>query len=160
MLLLVGVGLTGLSLLFNIIGLAIPYWVYGSVGSLSSHIGLWQACTPVSTETVCFSIGNDDIDTAFRATRAMELMGMMTIAAAFACAILKQFAMKDRQILPKIGAVFSIVAGVLMIIGCVIFATSEGIDVSTLHAGFGLCVVAGALGIIGGIILFLAARNG
>ena len=46
-----GIGLTAFSLLLNIVGLAIPYWYYGTVlvprpsnVAITVYLGLWQTC--------------------------------------------------------------------------------------------------------------------
>ena len=48
---------------------------------------------------------------ALRAVRACEIIGMLLILGTVVCFLTKQFAMKDRVILPKIGSGLAIVAG-------------------------------------------------
>jgi hypothetical protein len=56
MLVFVGIGLCAASLLINIIGLAIPYWVYASVGDSKYYQGLWSSCAPAGGNTDCNDI--------------------------------------------------------------------------------------------------------
>lgn len=58
MLHLVGIGLCAASLLVNIIGLAIPYWVSYEIGETSVHYGLWSACVSYAGESKCQSISD------------------------------------------------------------------------------------------------------
>lgn len=156
----VAIGVCGASLLFNIVGLAIPYWTYVSVGDVAAYSGLWTVCAPVAAdETVCTSFPSEGLDGAFKAVRAMEILGMLLILAALVCAVLKQFVMKDKVLLPKIGSGCAIAAGILMIIGTIIYATRDGVESSNLHAGFALCIIAGIAGIVGGVVMFLGSKG-
>ena len=56
MLVFVGIGLSAASLLFNIIGLAIPYWWYDSEDGISSYSGLWKVCGSGGGQSVCLDI--------------------------------------------------------------------------------------------------------
>ena len=51
MLHLVGIGLSSVSLVLNIIGLSIPYWFYdntynGTMATYGTYAGLWKTCMP------------------------------------------------------------------------------------------------------------------
>ncbi|XP_060566342.1 uncharacterized protein LOC132725260 isoform X3 [Ruditapes philippinarum] len=159
MLVFVGIGLCASSLLINIIGLAIPYWVYASAGDVKQYSGLWSSCGSVGGNSVCVDIPDAFLDGAFKATRAMEILGMILILAALVCVLLKQFVIKDQALLPKIGACLAIVAGIFMIIGTIIYATRDGLDSSNLHAGFALCIIAGIIGIVAGVVVFMASKG-
>ncbi|XP_053391518.1 uncharacterized protein LOC128554286 isoform X1 [Mercenaria mercenaria] len=171
MLPLIGLGLAAASLLINIIGLAIPYWLYNSGTSkifgrkvtAKAYQGLWSRCVSVSgggqSSSSCTSLSNEYLDDAYKATRAMEILGMLLILVALVVVLLKQFVMKDKAFLPKIGAGCAIFAGILMIIGTIIFATMDGIESSNLHAGFALCIIAGVKGIAAGVVMFLASGS-
>lgn len=54
----VAVVLVGLGVLFDIIGLAIPYWRYLSIDAgtdVSDHMGLWKECVKTVLFQECFS---------------------------------------------------------------------------------------------------------
>ncbi|XP_045177032.1 uncharacterized protein LOC123537396 [Mercenaria mercenaria] len=159
MLAFVGIGLCAASLLLNIVGLAIPYWVYASVGDIKHYYGLWLRCASARGLTECAKIPDIVLNDAYKATRAMEILGMLLILAALVVVLLKQFVMKDKALLPKIGAGCAIFAGILMIIGTNIFATIDRTESSNLHAGFALCIVAGVIGIAAGVLMFLASGS-
>lgn len=48
-----------------------------------------------------------------QAVRAMEILGMLVIAGALVCLVLKQFVMKDKAIIPKVGGGCGVAAGTL-----------------------------------------------
>lgn len=157
---LIGIGIGCIALLLSIIGLAIPYW-YSYDSSLfgiaySVHSGLWQLCTEVRGFTTCRYYKESSLSDAFRAVRALEILGMLFMIGALICAILKQFVMKTQKSLAKVAGGVAILAGVLMIAGIIVYATL--VNVERLHAGFGLCIVAGVFAIAAGAVM-LAAGN-
>jgi hypothetical protein len=46
-----------------------------------------------------------------------------------------------------------------MIIGTIIYATQDGFESSNLHAGFALCIIAGIIGIVAGVVVFMASKG-
>ncbi|XP_045208523.1 uncharacterized protein LOC123560394 [Mercenaria mercenaria] len=150
---IIAIILSALSAILDIAGLAVPYWYSGTVLSLKAHFGLWKSCA----SSICASI--PDAPGALNGTRACEILGMLLLFAALAAAVLKQFVMKDKPILTKLGGGCAIFGGVLMIIGTIIFATDSSLKLlgtgMHLHAGFGLCIVAGILALPAGIVMFL-----
>lgn len=159
--------LSGLSVVLDIVGLAIPYWLYGiddDDGSIF-YVGLWESCgRGADIPEICMSFPGD-VPGAIVATRALELSGMSLLVLALAVTLLKQFVFKDKIILAKVGSVWAVVAGLLMIIGTIVFATDSTIRTAghmsaslglklNLHAGFGLCIVAGVLALLSGIFMF------
>ncbi|KAL4228302.1 hypothetical protein ACF0H5_013733 [Mactra antiquata] len=145
MLVYIGIGLSALSLLLNIVGLAIPNWVVAG----GYKTGLWKMCY----SGICASVPTDS---TIQATRAMEILGVLAISAALVCAILKQFVMKDQKILPKVSGGSAIAAAIFMIIGAVIFAVKYN---TNLQAGFALCIVAGVLAIVAAILILLGFKE-
>ncbi|XP_052254343.1 uncharacterized protein LOC127860356 [Dreissena polymorpha] len=149
-----GLVLSGLSAILDIAGLAIPYWTY--VKDVS-NAGLWSACfSSGERPSVCASIGTAATGTLM-AVRAMVVLGLLLMIGAVVCFLLQKFMMKDKVILTKVAAGLAIFAGILMLIGSVIYATSKELNAegSSLHAGFALCIVAAVLGIAGGVCMFI-----
>ncbi|XP_060600632.1 uncharacterized protein LOC132754063 [Ruditapes philippinarum] len=97
--------LSGISTLLDIVGLAIPYWYHGNVNGVSVYFGLW---TPAGRECVPAMQKMVFVPTAISATRALEILGMLLLMATFVSAVLKQFVMKDKLFLTKIGAACAI----------------------------------------------------
>ena len=50
---IIALALSGLSILFDIIGLAIPQWLVLSVGIYSSSAGLWETCSEGGGNSMC-----------------------------------------------------------------------------------------------------------
>lgn len=147
--------LSGISTLLDIVGLAIPYWYHGNVNGVSVYFGLWTTCGA----GMCASYA--EVPTAISATRALEILGMLLLMATFVSAVLKQFVMKDKLFLTKIGAACAILGGLFMIIGAIVFATNGDLKAVAalanmkLNAGFALCIVSGVLALPAGVVMFL-----
>lgn len=156
---IIAIVLCALSAIVDIIGLAIPYWCYVSGEGGSSYFGLWKSCLPVGGNSVCFSLTTGTGTIA--GTRALEILGMLLLFAALATALLKQFVLKDKPIILKIGAACAILGGVLMIVGTIVFATDSTLKFMRtsagmkLHAGFALCIVAGIFAFPAGVVMLL-----
>lgn len=54
----VALGMTICALVFQIIGLASPYWIYMEFGTVKYYSGLWKECTELK-ETTCTDTNND-----------------------------------------------------------------------------------------------------
>jgi len=158
----IAIGIGGVSLLLNIVGLAIPNWLYKSVGDNTIKLGLWRGCFPTGLGTVCDSYTTDAISDSLKGVRALELLGMLLLIAALVCAALKLFVLKTQAMLPKVAGACAVVAGAFMIIGCVVYAVktkdelTKGLPFSLdLHAGFALCIVAGIGSIVAAVLFFM-----
>ena len=53
---LVAVVLSGIAFVFAVIGTAIPFWNYNSVGDNWVSEGLWQICDHANGNTECYSL--------------------------------------------------------------------------------------------------------
>ena len=53
---IIALALSGLSILFDIIGLAIPQWLVSSVGLYSYSAGLWERCIESGGNSVCIDL--------------------------------------------------------------------------------------------------------
>ncbi|XP_052254342.1 uncharacterized protein LOC127860355 [Dreissena polymorpha] len=150
-----GLVLSGLSAILDTAGLAIPYWSYLSLGKSTVNSGLWSYCSSSGDVSACVTIATASGTLA--GVRAMVVLGLLLMIGAVVCFLLQKFMMKDKVILTKVAAGLAILAGIFMLIGPVIYATSKELKVegSSLHAGFALCIVAAVLGIAGGVCMFI-----
>lgn len=152
-----------LSLLFNIIALAISTWISVSyeAGSYSSStsMGLWKYCTETKNyRSQCVSLIS--VEGYLAATRAMMILGMLLILAAAVCAVMKLFVKKEQERLPKLAGATAIVSGIFMLIGAIVFAAeSSGGATGNLGAGFGLAIVSALLAILAGVGYLVAEKQ-
>lgn len=145
---IIGLVLSGLGLLANIVGLAIPYWGYISN---VSHFGLWQICSEnLLYQFECQDIPSQYSSDKWKATQALELIGMIGMVVTVVLVLLKMTKMRGNDRLLRVAGAVAIVSGVLMIVGCIIFSTEDH-DGYKLHAGFALCIVGGILSIVAGV---------
>lgn len=159
------------SLVADVVGLAIPYWLYYSVGDSKTYSGLWKACDDIHGNTKCNSIKNtfgfSEIPVSLKVTQAMDLLGAILIAIAVVCALLQRCRMPNQTKLYKLAAFLSILAGLAMVVGCIVYATkfrkNAVVHAATkdakFHAGFSLCASGGGLAIIAGIFFIVTGRR-
>ncbi|XP_071144356.1 peripheral myelin protein 22-like [Mytilus edulis] len=151
------------SLIFHIIGFSTTYWyiIKNVVGVKIGHVGLWQECGPAYGRELCFDITGGQF-AQFKATEALECLALVAFVAAVICAFLKMFVLKERGILFVVTGLLNLIAGVIALIGVIVFSTiSRGghmLDASNFHYSFWLCIVGGFGGMFSGIIFILAWR--
>lgn len=136
-----------IALILCIVGEAIPYWYYARLGNVSIYFGLWKWCTTVESLSSCVSFL--DGGGAVNATRALEIIGIVAGIAALCVLRIR----KHLSHVNQIAGGMAIFAGILMLIGTIVFGTDDLQRLTpelNLHVGFALCVVAGILSIIGG----------
>jgi cytochrome bd-type quinol oxidase subunit 2 len=93
----------------------------------------------------------------------LEILGVILLAAAIGSYLLKVLVMKTQGLLHVVASILAGVAGILMIVGCILFGTSYEKDNFShnnmdLHAGFYLCVVAG-VGSLVSAVLYIIDRD-
>ncbi|KAH3876688.1 hypothetical protein DPMN_000537 [Dreissena polymorpha] len=69
-----------------------------------------------------------------------------------------------KALFTKPSGVMCFIAGILALVGCIVFATNSDIKrMLTMgyhyHAGFAMCIIAGVLSLVSGILYVLARRN-
>lgn len=62
MMLIVALVLTICALVFQIIGLASPYWIYLKSGTIKIYFGLWKKCTELQETTCEYTTDNEGIN--------------------------------------------------------------------------------------------------
>ncbi|XP_052702574.1 uncharacterized protein LOC128179205 [Crassostrea angulata] len=95
MMLKVALVLTICALVFQIIGLASPYWVYMEFRTGKFFSGLWKECTELK-EATCTDT-KDDKEDWFKAVQAMSILGFLVLIVAVVMTVLKLFVMKDNK---------------------------------------------------------------
>ncbi|XP_045182172.2 uncharacterized protein LOC123540911 [Mercenaria mercenaria] len=134
----IGLCVSGLALILNIVGVAIPYWFYyGSIQGVPEtgiNFGLWKICASMPESihgpviSMCKSF--DDIEdfslpSEFKATRALEILAILATVAAAVVVCLKMFVRKDDNRLLYAASPIPFIAGLLMIIGAVVFVADN-----------------------------------
>ncbi|XP_060598506.1 uncharacterized protein LOC132752216 [Ruditapes philippinarum] len=159
--LLLGIALTGGALLLCIVATAIPYWW----SSDAVDVGLFRVCgsTILGNKCLEYSDTPDWLD----ATRAMMILAILSLGASILMSILFGFIMKERQFLAILSALLCFAGAGLTILGVIIFGSKHPGDLykvlygdGSLHAGFGLAIIAAIAAGVSGMVVFLAkGRN-
>ncbi|KAL3891910.1 hypothetical protein ACJMK2_004152 [Sinanodonta woodiana] len=157
----IGVACSALSLILDIVAVAIPNWISDS----PVHYGLWKICFSDACFDISdiFSLKHVQEPDYLKATRALLIIGLIMLAAAIVVAVLKMFVMKDNSFLSSGAAGSAIAGGLLILVGAIIFAVKEikesDLTADTLSSGFALAIVSGAIAILAGILFFIGKNN-
>ncbi|XP_045182227.2 uncharacterized protein LOC123540957 [Mercenaria mercenaria] len=171
------VGIVGLVL--NIVGVAIPYWYYYSEAEkgvkASFYFGLWKLCVKAAgfgqegSRCLKFDEFNMKIilPTEMEAVRGLELTAIILIATSIVIAGLRVVMKKGDNKYLKVAGGIACAAGILMIVGAVVFSTSDQMKKLIpivaipfkLHAGFALCIVSGVCS-LAAAVMFIMENDG
>ncbi|XP_048727491.1 uncharacterized protein LOC125645736 [Ostrea edulis] len=116
--LLVALILVICAVIFQLIGLASPYWVTADTATTKTNSGLWRTCTEgVQTGlTTCVDTKDIFLDNDWlEAAQAMGILAFLALLVAVVTTILKLFVMKDKKPL-LFAAIGSSFAGALFIL--------------------------------------------
>lgn len=161
--LLIGIVVTGAALLFNIISTAIPYWW----SSDNANIGLFSGCFKITSYIITVETCRDIGEGAdwVKATRAMMILSILGLGSSILLSILFGFVMRDKQFLALGSAFMCVVAAGFVLLGVIIYGAKasdsyKGLVGGSLHAGFGLAIIAMIASAVAGVIVFLSmGRN-
>lgn len=120
MMLIVALVLTICALVFQIIGLASPYWVYLESGPAKVYFGLWKTCTELQETTDCRDF--DEVKDWLEAVQAMSILGFLVLLVAVVMTILKLFVMKDNKPVLFAGIGTSFAGGIFILIAVAVYA--------------------------------------
>ncbi|XP_048781320.1 uncharacterized protein LOC125683866 [Ostrea edulis] len=113
------------AVIFQIIGLASPYWVTGDTTNLKFNLGLWKLCVEGFSRmevSECYDIKHAKLGDWFKAVQALSIMGLLSLLLAVVMVVLKLFVLKDSKavIFVAIGASFA--GAVFILISIAVFA--------------------------------------
>ncbi|XP_045171523.2 epithelial membrane protein 3-like isoform X2 [Mercenaria mercenaria] len=163
--LLIALVLTCVALLLCIISTAIPYWW----SSDNFDLGLFRYCGTINilgtSSTSCGEFS--DVPDWMKATRAMMVLSILALGASILLSVLFGFIMKEKQFLAILAAFMCFAAAGLAILGVIIYgakAPLKSFDLvygeGSLHAGFGLAIIAAIAAVVAGVFVFLSkGRN-
>ncbi|XP_078315210.1 uncharacterized protein LOC144619842 [Crassostrea virginica] len=161
--LIVGLVLAICAFIFQVIGLASPYWIVTETPFLKMNFGLWEYClqSPIlSHTTICRDVKAIITEDWKDAVRAMSILGMIALLISVVMTTLKLFAMKESKI-PQFVAISTVFAGaVFILIAIAVFAAkmNEGSVIITpfdYHFAFAFCIIAMLTAIASGCIMIV-----
>ncbi|XP_065940680.1 uncharacterized protein [Magallana gigas] len=157
---IVALVLTICAVVFQIIGLAAPYWVFIDGSLFDTWYGLWTTCIKSQTATTCTS--EDAKEDWERAVRAMSILGFLVLIVAVVMTVLKLFVMKDKKPVLFAGIGTSFAGGIFILIAVAVFAAknkdvlaASGVNDFDYHFAFAFSIIAMITAFAaGGVMLF------
>lgn len=158
---LVGLVLTICALIFQVIGLASPYWIFAEFGGNKAYSGLWKSCsyTKVFDTTVCNDLPS--VQDWFKAVRATSILGFISLLVSIVMILLKMFVVKDMKpvLFAAIGAAF--VGALFILISIAVYASkaddsARGASVD-YHFAFAFCIISMLAALVAGVIMIVEA---
>lgn len=158
---LIGLVLTICAFIFQVIGLASPYWIFAESGGNKVYSGLWKSCaySKALDKTVC----NDwpKVQDWFKAVRATSILGFISLLVGIVMILLKMFVVKDMKpvLFAGIGAAF--VGALFILISIAVYASKaddlvRGTSVD-YHFAFAFCIIAMLAALGAGAIMIVEA---
>ncbi|XP_062584113.1 uncharacterized protein LOC134245888 [Saccostrea cucullata] len=164
--LLIALVLTICAVVFQLIGLASPYWTVIDATLVKINSGLWKMCTEtVSTgDTKCEDVTipdgyKDDIN----AVRAMGILGLLVLVVAVIMTVLKLFVLKEKKpvLFGAVGTAFA--GGVFILISIAIYA-DRAKEMNTFdydyHFAFALSIIGMIAAIGAGAVMLVEIIKG
>ncbi|XP_061180367.1 uncharacterized protein LOC133188904 [Saccostrea echinata] len=160
--LLIALLLTICAVIFQLIGLASPYWIFLDLKIAKANAGLWKACTEtvLTGNTICSDVELTD-DDWLKAVRAMSILGFLVLVVPVIMVVLKLFVLKDKKpiLLVAIGTAF--VGAVFILISIAVYAAKtndlyKNIDFN-YHFAFAFSII-GMIAAIGAGVVMLVER--
>ncbi|XP_055998262.1 uncharacterized protein LOC125677535 isoform X1 [Ostrea edulis] len=147
--------------IFQVIGLASPYWINIDGAGTNLHQGLWKSCNDFTGENVCTDLGTPP--DWLKAVRAMGILGVLTLVVAALMTVLKLFVMKDKKpiLLVAIGASF---AGAFFILISIAVYASKASDLLLLsdfkyHFAFAFSIIGMIAAIAAGVAMLMDMKQ-
>ncbi|XP_053381461.1 uncharacterized protein LOC128549139 isoform X2 [Mercenaria mercenaria] len=132
---LVGVGVSGLALLFAILATSLAYWetakfntVSADGGVIDVHVGIWKSCAETDGNKVCYDIDTDRVIIhaesllGYNTVRTTIILGIIFTASAIVPAILVMFVLQTKKVLYSVAAGLNVAAGLFLMIAMAVFA--------------------------------------
>ncbi|XP_045187725.1 uncharacterized protein LOC123545467 [Mercenaria mercenaria] len=158
----VGVGVSGLALLFAILAMSLKYWETSDQGGVADvNIGIWEYCIETSGTKVCTTIDSDSVTDDelrnYRGVRATVFLGILFTTGAIVSAILVLFILTTKKVLYFVAAGLDVAAGLFLMIAMAVYADKVAHDGYDFHASFALDIIAWLAAWAGGGI-FVGAK--
>ncbi|KAK3593524.1 hypothetical protein CHS0354_037049 [Potamilus streckersoni] len=149
-----------------VIGVSIPYWIYigdkerlvpsfYSNVTFARNLGFWEYCEITELDGVlhseCRQIYGNRSDMT-NASAAMMLIGMLMMAGSVVVCVTSILCMKENKLLPIIGGVCSLFAGLCMLIGVALYGHEYREEIFQYGPSFYMAIVATTFALVSGNI--------
>lgn len=158
---LIGLVLTICGFIFQVVGLASPYWIFVEFGGNKAYSGLWKSC--VFSKALDTTVCNNwtEVQDWFKAVRATSILGFISLLVGIVMILLKMFVVKDMKpvLFAAIGAAF--VGALFILISIAVYASKAddlvgGTSVD-YHFAFAFCIIAMLAALGAGAIMIVEA---
>nr|XP_022294563.1 uncharacterized protein LOC111104749 [Crassostrea virginica] len=163
--LLVGLVLTICAVIFQLIGLASPYWLTTDLPGANVNLGLWKYCAESVPDglTICVDTTIRVTEDWFTAVQAMSILGLIALVAALVMTILKMFVMKENKVPQFVAIATAFAAAIFILISIAVFAAKmndlfQSIPF-TYHFAFAFCILAMLAAIGAGCLMLVDAMK-
>ncbi|XP_061180387.1 uncharacterized protein LOC133188929 [Saccostrea echinata] len=150
---------------FQLIGLASPYWIFIDATLLKINSGLWKTCTELvlTGDNECTDVELTD-DDWLKAVRAMSVLGFLVLVVAAVMAILKLFVLKDKQIILFVAIGTAFAGAVFILISVAVYAAKtndlyENSDFN-YHFAFAFSIIGMIAAIGAGVVMLVEIMKG
>ncbi|XP_062590931.1 uncharacterized protein C16orf52 homolog B-like [Saccostrea cucullata] len=156
--LLIAVVLTACSVIFQVIGLALPNWIHADVPPSKLYSGLWKACLEVEgRDSTCKDLTNPT--DWLKAVRVMSILGLLALLVSSIAVALKQFIMKEQKPILFVAIAAAFAGAVFILISIAVYAAKIN-DINTgeifkFHFAFAFCILAMLEGLGGGVLMLI-----
>nr|XP_034336550.1 uncharacterized protein LOC105346258 [Crassostrea gigas] len=161
----IGLVLTICAFIFQLIGLASPYWTFAESEGYKGYLGLWKFCIYSKVLDTSKCTDWPLIPDWLEAVRATSILGSLLVLAAIVMLILRMFVMQDRNpvLFAAIGTTF--VGAISILISIAVYA-SKGDELSKedaviqgasadYHFAFAFCILAMLAALGAGAIMMI-----
>eukprot|EP00105_Crassostrea_gigas_P009669 XP_011424717.1 PREDICTED: uncharacterized protein LOC105326403 [Crassostrea gigas] len=158
---LIGLVLTIGAFIFQLIGLATPYWIFAESDGDKVYSGLWKTCvySKLFDKSQCFDWPL--IPDWLKAVRATSILGLLLVLVALVMLILRMSVMKDRKpaLLAAIGTTF--VGALFILVSIAVYASKKEefdkgtVTIADYHFAFAFSIIAMLAALGAGAIMMI-----
>ncbi|XP_061183080.1 peripheral myelin protein 22-like [Saccostrea echinata] len=160
--LLIALVLTICAVVFQLIGLASPYWILVDSTTMKTNAGLWKSCTETFQYgiTVCMDTEEDWL----KAVRAMSILASLVLVVAAIMAVLKLFVLKDMKPILFVGIGTAFAGAVFILISIAVYSAKLNDLYANLdfnyHFAFAFSIMGMIAAIGGGVVMLVEIMKG
>ncbi|XP_061166005.1 uncharacterized protein LOC133174894 [Saccostrea echinata] len=161
--LLLAVVLTACAVVFQVIGLASPYWIFADLPSSKIYSGLWKTCLDVEgVDSACTDLKN--ATDWLEAVRAMSILGFLALLVSAVATALKLFIMNEQKPILIVAIVTAFAGAAFILISIAVYAAKMSElntgDIYKFHFAFAFCILGMLAGLGGGVLMLIEMMKG